>query len=437
MQLPRGLLWYRWGIFLILGLAYFLVYFHRLSLSVVADDLVQDFATSAGVLGLLASIYFYCYAIMQLPAGLLSDSVGPRKTVSLFLLIAAAGSILFGLAPAIEIAFLGRILVGFGVSMVFIPTMKILSQWFRQDEFASMAGLFNAVGGLGVLAGTGVLGVMATAMGWRFSFELIGLGTIIVAVLAWLVVRDTPRAKGWPPIREFEGRPPAASSDTAGSLLAGLGRVLTDKHFWPVALWFFFDCGIFFGFGGLWAGPYLMHVYGMSRAEAGAILSMIAWGMIIGSPLMGYVSDRLLRSRKKPFIICAALLSAEMLFFYLYPAGLPGPVLYILFFVFALAASAIVIVGFTTTKELFPVAMAGTSVGAVNLFPFVGGAVYMPLLGWILDAYPLTPIGGYPVAAYTRMLLVLFFSGLAALVCALLMKETFPRRDTSRPGQSP
>ncbi|MFP4446327.1 MAG: MFS transporter, partial [Desulfosudaceae bacterium] len=189
---------------------------------------------------------------------------------------------------------------------------------------------------------------------------------------------------------------------------------------------------------GLWAGPYLMHVYGMSRAEAGAILSMIAWGMIIGSPLMGYLSDRLLRSRKKPFIFCATFLSAEMLFFYLYPAGLPSPVLYILFFVFALAASAIVIVGFTTAKELFPVSMAGTSVGAVNLFPFVGGAVYMPLLGWILDAWPLTPpSGGYPIEAYTRMLLVLFFSALATLACALLMEETFPSKDTGRPGQSP
>ena len=86
---------YRWIIFLILAFAYLLVYFHRLSLSVVADDITNTFNTTAGVLGLLGSIYFYCYAFMQLPAGLLSDSVGPRKTVTFFLMIAAAGSILF------------------------------------------------------------------------------------------------------------------------------------------------------------------------------------------------------------------------------------------------------------------------------------------------------------------------------------------------------
>jgi sugar phosphate permease len=140
------LLRFRWLIFLILALAYLLVYFHRLSLSVVADNIIKEFSTTASTLGLLGSIYFYCYAFMQLPAGLLSDSIGPRKTVTVFLLIAAIGSIVFGLAPNIETAFIGRILVGFGVSMVFIPTMKILSQWFRPYEFAFMAGILNAVG---------------------------------------------------------------------------------------------------------------------------------------------------------------------------------------------------------------------------------------------------------------------------------------------------
>ncbi|MDY6905509.1 MAG: MFS transporter [Thermodesulfobacteriota bacterium] len=424
--LPRGFKYYRWWIFLILGIAYFLVYFHRLSLSVVADDLVHDFNASAGAMGLLASIYFYCYAVMQLPAGLLSDSIGPRRTVTLFLTIAAAGSILFGMAPGIEIAFMARVLVGFGVSMVFIPTMKILSQWYREDEFASMAGLLNAIGGIGVLAGTGMLGVLATAMGWRFSFELIGICTIVVVVMAWLVVRDRPQAKGWPAIQEISTSAGKAAPPAAIPLLDGARRVVTEKHFWPVAVWFFFDCGIFFGFGGLWGGPYLMHAYNMSRAEAGAVLSMIAWGMILGSPFIGFVSDRLLKSRKKPFIICSATLAAVMLFLYLHPAGLSRPVLYAVFFVFSIAASAIVIVGFTTTKELFPVAMAGTSVGTVNLFPFLGGAVYMPFLGRVLDRASVATTGDYAMEGYTLVLFILFVSALVALGAAMLMKETFP-----------
>lgn len=408
---------YRWAIVAILGMAYLFVYFHRLSLSVVADDLVKAFQTSAGIMGLLGSIYFYCYAVMQLPAGLLSDSIGPRRTVTFFLLIAAAGSLLFGLAQTIEMAFAGRILVGLGVSMVFIPTMKILSQWFQQDEFAQMAGLMNAVGGAGVLAATWALALLTAAVGWRFSFKMIGVLTLLIAVLAWLLVRDRPPSDRLE--EETFAAPPAIG------LMEGVRRVFSDRRFWPLAVWFFFDCGVFFGFGGLWGGPYLMHIYGMSRAEAGSVLSMIAWGMIVGSPLLGALSDRVLRSRRKLFILCTSLLTLLMLFLWLFPQGLPRAVLYLFFFLFSISSSAVVAIGFTTAKELFPVAMAGTSVGTVNLFPFLGGAVFMPLLGKLLDGYARSASGAYPLEAYSALLGVLLAAAVVTLFCAFLIRETF------------
>ena len=420
------LLRFRWWIFWVLAAAYLFVYFHRLSLSVVANDIVRDFDTSAGVMGLLGSVYFYCYAAMQLPAGLLSDSIGPRKAVTVFLLVAAAGSILFGLAPDIYTAFGGRILVGFGVSMVFIPTMKILSQWFRTKEFASMAGILNAVGGVGVLAATWFLAFMTSSMGWRTSFVIIGCCTFFLVIMVWLVVRDRPQDRGWPSILDVENMENASNAKPEEiGLMEGAKRVLSNRYFWPVAIWFFLDCGIFFGFGALWGGPYLMHVYGLSQGETGAVLSMIAYGMIVGSPLLGFVSDRVLKSRKKPFMICTGILSCLLLCLYLVPSGLPKPALYAVFFVLSVTASSIVVVGFTTTKELFPVEIAGTSVGTVNLFPFLGGAVFMPFLGWILDLYPKTEAGGYALEGYSALLLVLLISSVLAFFCTFFMKETW------------
>ncbi len=420
----RKTLSYRWLIFAILALAYFFVYFHRLSLSVVADALVREFDTSASVMGLLGSVYFYCYACMQLPAGLMADSLGPRKTVTFFLLIAAVGSLIFGLAQSISMAFVGRILVGFGVSMVFIPTMKILSQWFRVREFAIMAGLLNAVGGIGVMAATWVLALITARFDWRIAFEIIGCATFVLVALVWLLVRDRPEDKGWPSLAEIDHKDLEVVTETKIiGIWEGMRRVVTTGHFWPVALWFFLDCGIFFGFGALWGGPYLMDVYGLSRGEAGSVLSMIAWGMIFGSPLLGYVSEKILHSRKKVIISCTTLLTAEMLLLALFPALIPTKALYLVFFIFSFSASAIVVIGFTTTKELFPVAIAGTSVGTVNLFPFLGGAVFMPLLGRILDAYP--KIGShYDPQAYSLMLYLLCGAAGLALLCSLLMKET-------------
>ncbi len=419
---------YRWIIFAILAMAYLFVYFHRLSLSVVADDLIAEFKTTASILGMLGSVYFYCYAAMQLPAGLLSDSIGPRKTVTFFLVIAAIGSLLFGLAPTIGVAFLGRVMVGFGTSMVFIPTMKILSQWYRKDEFAQMAGILNAVGGAGVLMATWVLASMSASLGWRLSFEIIGILTFFIAIFAWLLVRDQPRdiqKKGMD--SAIDPAEDLSPSFEKSSLLGGAWQVISERNFWPLAIWFFLNCGILFGFGGLWSGPYLMHVIGMSRAEAGSILSMIAWGMIFGSPLLGALSDRILKSRKKLFILCSSVSSLLFALLFFFPDGLSRISLYCVFFLFSVSSSAIVAIGFTSAKELFPVEIAGTSVGAVNLFPFLGGAVFMPLLGKILDAYPKNATGGHSQEGYSALLFFLFISALAALLASFFIKETFGR----------
>lgn len=417
---------YRWLIFGILGLAYVLVYFHRNSLSVVAKDLIAEFDTTAGMIGLLGSVYFYVYACLQFPAGLLSDSLGPRKTMAFFLILACIGSVWFGMAGHLATLFIARILVGAGVSMVFIPTMKILSQWFRAGEFAMMAGLMNAAGGIGVMAGTWLMGLMADRFGWRNSFLLIGGGTLVILVLAWLIVRNRPEDKGWPSILALDrqGEESSSAGPTIG-LWEGAKRVVSEKYFWPVAIWFFFNCGIFFGFGGLWAGPYLQHVYGMSKEQAGGILSMLAWGMIFGSPLLGVLSDRLLRSRKKVFVLCTGLLAVLLGLVNLFPSGLSWLALAVWFFLFSVCSSAIVIMAFTTIKELFPVEIAGTSVGTVNLFPFFGGAVFMPVLGWIYDGFAAGSADEYSFAGYRAILLVLLGASLVSLVCTFLMKETY------------
>ncbi|MEN6424623.1 MAG: MFS transporter [Phycisphaerales bacterium] len=425
-KLVVRMLSFRWLLFAVLAAAYCLVYFHRQSLSVVAGELQKDFQASAGVIGLLGSVYFYCYAFMQIPSGLLSDSVGPRKTVAISLLLATAGSLLFSVASSIPVAIVARAMVGLGVSMVFIPTMKVLSQWFRAREFAHMGGLFQAAGGVGVLAGTWLLGWLATRWGWRVSFQIITVCTLGIALAAWLIVRNRPTDKGWPSIAEIEHQESKAAqpADRIG-LWQGMRMVLAEKQFWLVGIWFFLDCGIFFGFGSLWSGPYLMHSYGMDKAHASALLSAIAWGMVIGGPALGVLSQKVLKSRKKTLILCMSILVALLLLTTLLPAGLSRAALIGWFFLFSVCSSAIVVMGFTITKELFPVAIAGTAIGTVNFFPFFGGAVFQPLLGSILDAYGKNASGMYPVEAYRTLLLVLLLTALAALVCSILMKETY------------
>lgn len=420
-----GFQYHRWLIFSILALGYLLVYFHRQSPAVMAVELMESFNTGAARVGFLGSAYFYPYAIMQLPAGLLSDSLGPRKSVTIFLLVAAAGALLFGISPNIGVAIFARVLVGLGVCMVFVPTLKVVSQWFTRGEFSMMAAILNAVGGVGVLVAAAPLAFLTDQLGWRTTFVAIGIGTLLLAAAVWTWVRNRPEEMGLPPVALPDN---SASGSPTGSaaipLLEGMKHVLRNGRFWAIAIWFFFNCGIFFGIGGLWGGPYLTHVYGLSKAGAGNVLNMVALGLIIGSPALSMLSDRILTSRKKVMIISSVAVALIMLVLYISTDRLPMPILYVAFFCIGMFSAAIVAIAFTSTKELFPLEIAGTSVGAVNLFPFAGGAVFQPLLGHVLE----TVSGGadsYTVAGYKAVFLVCLIASLIALAAISFMKETY------------
>jgi len=421
-DLLKKALRYRWLIFWILAFSYVLVYFHRLCPAVVALDMMQDLKAGGGLIGLLGAAYFYPYALMQLPAGLLSDSWGPRKTITLFFCVAFVGSLLLGLAPTLLWAIVGRTLVGLGVAMLFVPTMKILAEWFRVREFAFMTGILMAMGGIGSLSAASPLALLSSRIGWRMSFVVVGGFTLILGALVWIFVRDRPQDKGWPSSRgeQETGAPPSIG------LSKGVRMVLSTPAFWPVAIWFFFDCAVFFSFGGLWGGPYLMQVYGLSKANAGQILSMLAIGMIVGSPFLSFLSNNIFRARKPVVILSSAILLFLTAALAFYTKNIPIAGLYLLCFGLGVFSSAVVVIGFTTTKELFPVQMAGTATGLVNLFPFAGGAVFQPVLGHVLETHGRVA-GAFTLGGYKQAFLILFLCGIITLAASMCLRETMEK----------
>ncbi|HOQ42003.1 MAG TPA: MFS transporter, partial [Smithellaceae bacterium] len=160
---------YRTLIFAILGTAYILVFFHRLAPAVVAVDMMADLKTGGALMGILASAYFYPYALMQIPAGLLSDSWGPRRSIVFFFTIGAAGSIALALTHTVETAIAARVFVGLGVAMIFIPTLKILTHWYERDKYVHMSGLLMSLGGVGAYTASMPLALMSDSITWRGS----------------------------------------------------------------------------------------------------------------------------------------------------------------------------------------------------------------------------------------------------------------------------
>lgn len=388
----------------------------------MAPDLIKSFHLSGTSLGILASVYFYSYGIMQIPVGILSDRWGPRKVITLFSFIAAVGSIIFGFSQNFGMAIISRVFVGFGVSAIFVATMKLLAHWFRVIEYARISGTLMSIGGAGWLLATTPLALAVETFGWRGSFVITGVISLVFTWLTWVIVADTPAQKGLPDVTELsdmeEGRTPAGMRDIL--------LVFRERHFWAIAIWFIFRGGALFGFFGLWAGPYLVDTYGLSQYEAGNILSMVAFAMIFLSPVLGYFSDKILSSRKKILVGTSVINVLCWLVMVIYYDSLSMCGLYVIFFLMGITISSVGTIAMIATKELYPSEIAGTSMGTMNIFPFIGGLLFQPLLGYILDRSGKIS-GAYSASGYHVVIWLLFITSLVSLISIAFSKETLKR----------
>jgi MFS family permease len=419
--MERSNMSYRYLVCLLIFLCYFLVYFHRLAPAVIALDMQMAFGATGPLLGLLGGAYFYAYALMQWPTGLLADSWGPRKTVSTFFVIAAFGSLMMGLAPTLPMAMLGRVMVGVGVATVFVCNFKLLAEWFEPRRFILMGGIFQAVGGLGAISAGAPLAWMSEGLGWRMALVAVGVATLVMAIAVYGWVRDRPQDIGFAAVRTegtLQQDPPPSG------LLGGLKVVLFSRRFWLIASWTFFATGLSFAIGGLWGGPYLMEIHQMSKASAGKVLSTFSAALLVAGPILGFWANRL--GRKKVLISCSVVLTFSFGVLAVWVDSVSLPLLYVLFFLVSFCGAATGPVTAAVSKELFPPAMAGTSVGAVNLFPFAGAAIFQWLLGYAVSSAIGTE-GSYSAAGFRWLFLVCTIGASVSFMSSILLRETLPK----------
>ncbi len=249
-----------------------------------------------------------------------------------------------------------------------------------------------------------------------------GVVSLTLTVMTWLFVEDSPAKKGMAGIVEHTCNDMPVKRSIAGDLKV----ILREKHFWAIAIWFIMRGGALFGFFGLWAGPYLMDVYQLSKNTTGNILSMIAFAMIFLSPVIGHLSDKTLMSRKKVLVGTSVLNCLCWLVVLLFYKTLSIPALYVLFFLMGVTISSVGTIAIIATKELFPGEIAGTSMGTMNIFPFIGGIIFQPLMGYVLDSAGKTQ-GMYPPSAYRTIIWILFVTSLIALASIMRSKETMKK----------
>jgi len=409
----------RWTTFLLVVLAYVISYFHRVAPATIAGDLQLAFHASAAALGGLAATYFYVYTVMQIPTGVLVDTLGPRRILTLGGLVAGVGSLLFAYADTLGAAAVGRTLVGLGVSVTFIAMLKLNAEWFHDRHFGTIVGFAILLGNIGSMLATAPLAEVLRYVSWRSVFALIGGLTLVLAVLSWIFVRDHPGQAGLPSLRELEGK--AAHPPHAGHWYEGLLIVLINRASWP-GFWVTFGyAGSFFAFAGLWAVPYLQTVHGMSRDIATQHTSLLLAGFAFGAMTIGAVSDRI--GRRRPVLIGVGVLYLLCWLPLVLALPLPGATSYLLFLFMGVGAASFTL-SWACVKEVNPHALSGMATSVVNTGVFLGTGILQPLVGWTLDRAG-TSQGA--AAQYRLGILIFFVCVVAGFIGSLRVRETWCR----------
>ncbi len=383
----------------------------RVSPSVMTNELMSDFAVGGAALGSLSAFYFYAYASIQLPVGMLTDHFGPRKLMSFAAALCALASIGLALSDSLLTASIGRAFIGGTVAFGFVGTLAIAGYWFKPSQYALLAGLVQTVGMGGAIFGQAPLRQLVESIGWRDTINLLALVALLLAILLFKLV----------PMRSSEQKQRAPGV----SILQGLKAVTTNPQTWVCSLIGFGMAATMLAFGGLWGVPWLNSVLAYSTTEAAGITSMIFVGWAIFSPLAGWASDRM--SRRNLILRLGALgaLLATTCLVYFTPDSTIA--LMALIFIIGACGSSMTVC-FGSVKELNDINYASTSLGLMNMCIVGAGAVMQPLIGWLLDSnWDGTMQAGariYSADNYSTAFLSLLVVNAAALVGAMLLRET-------------
>ena len=400
----------RAAIYMILLAGYVLSFIHRIAPAAIAGELTEAFAIGSAVLGTLAATYFYVYTVLQIPVGVLADTLGPRIIITVCAFIAGAGSLVFGLAPAWEIAAAGRTLVGIGVAVTFVALLKICASWYPPERFATLNGITQLVGNLGAVAAGAPLAWLVTVTSWRSAFIGLGVMSFIIGVLTWAIVRDRPEQRGYEPLV-------LATVNASVPWTQALAQVLGNRATWPG---FFVNIGVggtYLAFAGLWAVPYLREVHGLSRIVAAEHASVLLLGVAFGALIVGLLSDRL-RNRCGIMRAYTGLFALSWLPWLLH-FDMPLWASYAWFGLMGLLIPGFMLT-WTVVKEANRAEHAGMAISVVNVGIFLGAGVLQPAVGAVLDA---GRARGDLAGAWDHALWLLAGSTVLGALCTLLIRE--------------
>ena len=393
------------------ALFYCYEYLLRMSPSVMTGKLMASFGISAGVLGNYVAYYYYIYTPMQLPVGVLMDRYGPRRLLTLACLLCVVGSFWFAHAHVGSALGGSRLLTGLGSAFAFVGVLKLASVWLPENRFALAAGLATTLGTIGGMIGDDLISTIASHHGWRDSISYFGYIGLVLAFIIFFCMRDKPKKS--PVIQNHQ------PTMTFRKLMPDVWSLIKNPLIWVTGIAGCLSYLPASAFAELWGVPFLKTAYGMDTRAAASAISIVFLGLAIGNPVIGWISDKI-RQRRMPFLI-GAIFAGILAAILVYVPNLSKAELYAVLFLFGFFSSVETLV-FAIGREVSHADVAGTAVAFMNMLVMVGGIVFQPLIGILLDSrWNGVKVNHAPVFSVSNYHFALFALPVGFLVAFILM----------------
>ena len=358
---------YAWLVILICAAFLIYKYVMQVSPSVMAGQIMHVFHVHAAGLGNIAACFFYSYFITQLFVGVLMDRFSVRGLSSIAILISALGVWLFSSADALWEAGISRALMGIGAAFATVAYLKCAAMWFPKKLFAFIAGLLATFAMTGAIFGQAPLMYVINHLGWRHAMEYIAIFGVALALIFFLIIREGTQDDYLPQKVAF------------GDIL----KIFKNPQNWLLT----FYSGLTFApvavFGGLWGPSFLVDAFHIPGTKAAFLTSLIFYGLAMGGPVLGLISDK--TGKRKAVMLCGNVLLLVSLVSVVY-LPLSHVMLGVALFSFGFGVGAFML-GFAVGKEINPLFLAATVVALINSGDAIFGAVTDPLVGWIMDLH--------------------------------------------------
>ena len=415
MQETRGL-GRAWAVCMVAALYFFYIFVQMTKFNAIGADIMTAFHMGSTGLGALSSAYFWGNVVFLFPAGLMLDRFSTKKILAIVMWVVILCTLLFSYLNNEQTSFFAFFLIGIAGAFGLLIPLRLASRWFPSDKMALVSGLIVTVGFFGAMVSQSPLVWLVNHVGWRAAMQWnAGLGVVLFALMM-IVIQDFP-----------QGVTRKISQEQATSwsfLWYSIKQAVVNRQNWLFGL---YTCllnlplFVFAIFGLL----YLQQIQHLSESQAAFIVVVLYFGAMLGSPALGWVSDKM-KNRKIPMIV-SGLISLALMLGIMYWNNMNIATIYMLFFLLGFFTSAQVIT-YPVIAESNAEEIVGSGFGMGSTLIMSGGAILVPLFGWLLDLHWGGQIvRGVPVhtlADYRFALWMLPISFIIGIIAVMIGKET-------------